>query len=642
MFDFVRSHNKLLQIGLGVLIIPAFGIFGVQSYTSMNGEESATVASVDGHNISRAEWDQQQRKDVDTARAQNPTVDVKALESPEARRASLDSIVRDRVMQAAVAHENLAVTSDRVDSYIRNSPDLAEFRALKPADRDVWLAQRGLSRDSLFAVITDQITRSQPLRGVTSSGIVPAAAASAALDALMNQREIQWQRFDTKDYAAAIQPTDAQIQAYYADKAHAAEFVAPEQAKIDYVVLDANTLKSQVAVTDDQLHKYYDDHKAQYTAPEERRASHILINVAPGASPADIAAAKAKADALLAEVRKNPASFADVAKRSSQDVGSAAQGGDLDFMRPNAIPGPFSDTLFKMKQGDISDVVRSDAGFHIIELTGVRGGSAKPFDEVRAQVEDQLRTQEAQKLFAADAEKFTNTVYEQPDSLQPAIDAFKLTKQTAVVQRKPAPGIAGPAGSQRLLDAVFGNEALHGKHNTEAVETGPSQLTSAHLVDYTPQHVRPLAEVHDQVVESVRKAQAMAAASKDGQARVAAATKDATLALPLTATVSRRGAPNVPPEVAQAALKVDLSKGPVVTGLALPDGSYAVIRVVKSLPRAADANDQEAAALKGQVDQAFEEAEALAIYDSMKTRYKTKYNEEHIAKGIDASASAPN
>ncbi len=639
MFDFVRSHNRILQVALGLLIIPAFGIFGVQSYTSMNGEEAAAVAEVDGHKISRAEWEQQHRKDTERIRARNPQVDLKSLDTPEALRASLDSLVRDRVMQAAVQHQNLSVSEDRIKREWATNPQFQQLRALPPEQQAAVLAQQGLTINSLADTIGLELARSQALQGVAVSGFVPASSNKAVVDAWFDQREIQWQRFDTKEYGAAITPTDAQVDAYY--KSHAAEFLAPEQAKIEYVVLDAEALKSQAKADPTLVQGYYDANKSRYTTAEERRVSHILINVAPNASAADVDKAKAQAEGVLAEVRKNPAAFADIARKSSQDAGSAAQGGDLDFLRKGAIPGPFSDTLFAMKDGEVSSVVRSEAGFHILKLTGVRGGTVKPFEEVKPQIEDLLRLQEAQKLFAGDAEKFTNTVYEQPDSLDPVVKAFSLTRQTAVVQRKPAPGATGPLASPRLLAAVFANEAIKNKHNTEAVETGASQLVSAHVVEYTAEHTRPLAEVHDQVVDSVRKTEAMAAAKKDGEARVAAAKKDPALALPVTATVSRldnSGA--VPREVSDAALKADLGKGPAVVGLALPDGSYAAIRVLKSTPHVPDAGEAEQA--RTLITQTFEDAEAQAVYEALKLRYKVKYNEDHIAKGTASSKSASN
>jgi peptidyl-prolyl cis-trans isomerase D len=639
MFDFVRSHNRLLQIALGVLIIPAFGIFGVQSYTSMNNEQTVTVAEVDGHDISRADWDTQHRKDIDQIRQRNPQVDLKLLDTPEAQRQSLDTLVRDRVMQAAVAREGLAVSEDRIKREWLTNPQFEQLRQFTKEQRDAVLAQQGLTGNLLFDNIGQGLARSQALQGVATSGFVPVSSNKAMVDAWFDTRDIQWQRFDTKDYAAAIQPTDAQIDAYY--KAHAASFVAPEQAKIEYLVLDAAALQSQVKADPTLVQGYYDANKSRYTTAEERRPSHILINVAPNASAADVAKAKAQAESVLADVRKNPAAFADIAKKVSQDGGSAPQGGDLDFMRKGAIPGPFSDTLFAMKEGEISDVVRSDAGFHIIKLTGVRGGSVKPFEEVKPQIEDQLRLQEAQKLFAADAEKFTNTVYEQPDSLDPAAKAFQLTKQTATVQRQPAPGAAGPLASPRLLSAVFASDSVKSKHNTEAVEAGPSQLVSARVVEYTAQHTRPLAEVHDQVVQALRAQQATAAAKKDGEARLADAKKDPALALPLTATVSRldrSGA--VPRPVVEAALKADLAKGPAVVGLALADGGFAVIRVLKSTPHVPDAGEAEQA--KTAFTNAFEDAEAQAVYDSLKARYKVKYFDDRIAKATSEPASAAN
>ena len=639
MFDFVRSHNRLLQIVLGLLIIPSFGIFGVQSYLSLNNEQTQPVASVDGKDISRAEWDNQHRKDVDLVRRRNPQADLKQLDTPESQRQSLDSIVRDRVMQAAVAHQHLSVSDERIIHEYQTNPQFEQLRAMPKAERDAILAQQGLNGNLLFENIGQGLSRNQALQGVATSGFLPASAMKATTDAWFDQRDIQWQRFDVKDYAAQAQPTDAQVEAYY--KAHSADFFAPEQAKIEYLVLDAAALQSQVKADPNLVQEYYKQNAKLYTTPEERSASYVLAKVDPKASAADVAKAKALAESQLAEVKKNPAGFSDFAKKIPQD-GGPLEGGDLDFMRKGALGVPALDAaLFSMKQGDISDIIRIDSGFQIVKLTGVRGGDVKPFEQVKSQIEDQLKTQEAQKLFTASAEKFTNTVYEQPDSLDAAAKAFQLTKQTATVRRTAAPGAQGPLASQKLLAAIFASDSVKNKHNTEAVETGASQLVSAHVVEYTAQHTRPLAEVHDQVVDAVRKAQAIESAKKDGEARVAAAKKDPALALPLAATVSRADRTGaVPFQVTQAALKADLSKGPTVVGLALPDGGYAAIRVLKSAPHAPDTN--EALQAKNAFTDAYEDAEAQAVYDSLKQRYKVKYNDERIAKASSEPASAPN
>jgi peptidyl-prolyl cis-trans isomerase D len=638
MFDFVRSHNRILQVALGIVIIPTFGFVGLSSYMQTN-EAAVALASVDGRDISRAEFDLQRRKDIDQIRNRNPQIDLKLLDTPEAQRQSLDTLVRERVMLAAVKHEHLQASDERILNEYRTKPEFAELRAMSKEMREAFLVQRGTSGDQVFQTIGQNLSNGQVLQGVAGSGFVPAASLKAMFDAWYDQREIQWQRFDIKDYAAAVKPTDAQVEAYY--KSHSAEFFAPEQARIEYLVLDAASLQSQAKVLPEEVRAYYDKNLKAFSTPEERRASHILINVAPNATPADVAKAKALADSVLAEVRKTPAAFADIAKAKSQDGGSAAQGGDLDFMRQGAIPGGFNDALFSMKEGDISNVVRSDAGFHIIKLTAIRGGGTKPFDEVKGQIEDELKLAAGRKLYTADATEFTNTVYDKPDSLDPAAKLFNLTKQTATVTRPPTPG--GPAllASPKLLAAVFASDSIKNKHNTEAIEAAPGQLVSVHVVEYTAQHTRPLSEVHDQVAAAMAKDLAVATAKKDGEARVAAARSDATLALPLTATVTRSDRSGaVPYEVAQAALKADMSKGPAVLGLALPDGGYAVIRVVKSTLGTPDAN--EAAQAKTAFTNAFEDAEARAVYESLKARYKVTYFEDRIAKVTAQAASGAN
>jgi len=639
MFDFVRSHNRLLQVVLGLLIIPSFAIFGVSSYTSSNSEQSQAVASVDGKDISRAEWDSQHRKDVELIRQRAPQVDLKLLDTPEAQRRSLDTLVREHVTTATIDREHLAVSEDRALHEYQTNPEFAPQRAMTKQERDTWLKDRGLTSNQLLANIAQSMQRLEAQRGAADSGFLPATTLKTSTDAWFDQREIQWQHFDPKDYAAKIQPTDAQIDAYY--KAHSAEFFAPEQAKIEYLVLEPAALTSQVKADPTLVQEYYKNNTSRYTTPEERSASYILAKVAPNASPADVAKAKALAESELAEVRKNPAAFSDIAKKIPQD-GGPLEGGDLDFMRKGALGIPaLDDALFKMKKDEISDIIRIDSGFQIVKVTGVRGGTGKTFDEVKGQIEDLLKQQEAQKLFASDAEKFTNTVYEQPDSLDPAAKAFQLTKQTATVQRKPAADAQGPLASPKLLAAVFASDAIKAKHNTEAIEAGPSQLVSAHVIEYMPQRTRPLAEVRDQVVEAVRKAEATAAAKKDGEARVADAKKDAALALPQAATVGRMDRSGaVPQQVMQAALKADLSKGPAVVGVALPDGGYAAIRVVKSTPHVPNA--AESAQWKSVATDAYEEAVTQAVYESLKTRFKVKYNDERIAKVTSQAASAPN
>lgn len=633
MFDFVRTHSRLAQGLLVLLIFPSFVFFGIQGYSRFTDAGNATVAKVDGQSITRAEWDQAHQRAVDGLRRQMPTADPKLFETPEARRETLEQLIRQRVLAAAANDQHLYPEAERLRRLFDSDPSLAAFRGPDGRiNRDLLIAQ-GMTPAMFDAQLRQQFGLQQVLNGVADSGFTPPAVANISLDALLQRREIQFQRFEPATYAAKVNPTDAEIEAFF--KAHEADFRAPEQASIDYVVLSLDTVAKSVTVTDDQLKQFYNDNAARFTVPEERRASHILIKAEP-----DKKAARAKAEELLAQVRKNPASFADVAKKNSQDPGSAERGGDLDFFGRGMMTPAFEQAAFALKSGEISDVVESDFGFHIITVTAVRGGTKKPFEEARAEIESEVRKSAAKQEFAKASEQFSDIVYQQPDSLQPVIDKLKLDKQTATVQRTPAPGATGVLASPKLLEAVFSTDSVKNKRNTDAIETGPSQYVAARIVDYKPARTLPLADVKAQVRERVVATQAAAQARQDGEKRLAEAQKAPADALPTSATVSRRVSAGLPREMLEAALKADAAKLPAVVGVDLGDKGYAVIRVVQVMPREAG-EAAEAGAMLKQVSQGWTRAEAAAYMESLKRRYKAEVKELVVSAAVAASAAAP-
>ena len=524
MFDFVRTHSKLM-LGLMVLLIfPSFIFFGIQGYSRFTDGSAADVAKVDGRGITRAEWEAAHKRQVERMRQQMPGVDARLLDTPEFKRQTLDALVQEYVLRSAAFKLHLLPGDERLARLFRTDPALAGLRNADGTINRDMLAAQGMSAEGFTEQLRQDYALRQVLAAVRASGFVPPADAAAALDAMLQRREIQFERFDPAAYAAKVNPGDAELQAYY--KAHEKDFVAPEQAGIEYVLLDLDTIGRDISLPEADLRKYYDENIARYTAAEERRASHILIKADKDMPAADRAKAKARAEALLAEVRKSPAGFAELARKQSEDTGSAGQGGDLDFFGRGAMVKPFEDAVFAMKVGEISPVIESDFGFHIITLTAVRGGEKKPFEQVRPEIEAEVRKSLAQKKYSEAAEQFSETVYQQYDSLQPVIDKLKLSKHTATVARAPAPGASGPLASEKLLAAVFGNEALKNKRNTDAVEVGPSQLASARVVKYEPAHTLPLAEVKDRVRAAVVAEQAAALARKDGEAKLAAARQN--------------------------------------------------------------------------------------------------------------------
>lgn len=621
MFEFVRTHTKLLQFVLVLLIFPSFVFFGIQGYSRFGEGGTNTVAKVDGRNVTQAEWDQAHQRQVERMRQQMPTVDVKLFDNPAAKRETLEALVRERVLLAAAVHRNLLVGDERLQRQFVEDPQFAGLRNADGSVNQAILAAQGLTSQDFVAQLRQELGMQQVLRGVSGSALPTPAVADLALDALLQRRQLALARFDAKSYAAKIQPGDAQIEAYY--KAHESEFSAPEQASIEYVVLDLETIKKGIAVPDDEARKYYAENASRYTVAEERRARHILIAADKDAAADVKQKAKARAEALLAEARKSPASFADLAKKNSADAGSAAQGGDLDFSgRGGMVAKPLEDAVFAMKVGEIGELVTSEFGYHIVKLEAVRGGEKKPFESARGEIDDEIRKQLAARRWAEAAEQFTNTVYEQSDSLQPVIDKLKLDKRTASVRRQPAPGASGALASQKLLDAVFANDSVRNKRNTDAVEVGPNQLASARIVQHQPARTLPLAEVRDRVRERVIAVEAGNAARKDGEARLAQLKQSGQGELTEKLTVSRVESQNLPPRVLDAALKLDPAKLPGFVGVDLGETGYVVVKLEAVLSRQTPSDDN--LRLRTQYAQSWTSAETRAYLDALKTRYKAE------------------
>ncbi|WP_422014278.1 SurA N-terminal domain-containing protein [Roseateles sp.] len=622
MFEFVRAHMRLFQGILLLLILPSFAFVGMQGYTSMMGGANAGVATVDGRKITQAEWDNALREQTNRVRTQNPTIDPKMLDTPEVKQQALETLVTERTLQAAAAHQHFTPSPEAVTARFWNDPQFAFLRNPDGTVNKGMLAAQGMSPSMFLERLRQDYGLRQVLTPVESSTVAGAVNAKLAFDALLQQREVQLQHFDIKDFAAKINPSDADIEAFYKLPANEPKFQLPESAQIQYVVLDLEALKKDVSFTEEDLRKYYDENASRYGVPEERRASHILIKVDRSAPAAERAKAKAKAEELLAQVRKNPASFAEVAKKNSQDEGSAVNGGDLDFFGRGAMVKEFDAAVYAMKKGEISNLVETDFGYHIIELTGTRGGEKKPLEAVRAEVEAEVRKQLAQRRYSEAAEQFGNLVYEQSDSLQPAADKLKLQLQTANVQRRAQPGAAGPLASPKLLDAVFSAEALRNKRNTEAVETGPNQLVSARVVQYSPARVPPLADVKDKVREQLILKLASEQARKAGEARLAAlkANPADTAGLDVATTVSRAKPLGLTRGQLEAVLGADAAKLPAVVGVAADDGSYIVARINQLKPRDVAVIDDARAAQ--QYNGAWARAEGQAYLAALKSQYK--------------------
>lgn len=626
MFEAIRKHSKIVMFLLFLLVIPSFVLVGIDS--NYFSEKSPVVARVDGHKITQADWDNAHREETDRIRAQSPNVDPKQLDTPQARYATLERLVRDRVFAAAAQSSHLITSDARLARALQDIPAIA---ALKRPDGSLdteayrsLVGAQGLTPEGFEANVRRELSVSQVMGGVMSTAFATDAAAKLAFDSLYQRREIQVARFNASDYAKQVNPTDADIEAFY--KANAQRFQQQEQAAVEYVVLDLDSVRSGIRVNEDDLRTYYKENLTRLAAKEERRASHILINAAKDAPAADRDQAKARAQELLAQVRKSPASFAEVAKKSSQDSGSAPAGGDLNFFGRGAMVKPFEDAVFAMKKGEISDVVESDFGYHIILLTDIKTPRQPSFEELRPSLEAELKQQQAQRKFAEVAEAFTNSVYEQPDSLKPVADSLKLKIQTAEgVTRVPSPGASGPLANPKFLEALFANDSVEGKRNTSAIEVGPSQLVAGRISTYSPTRTLPLQEVSDRARLLLIAEKSAELARKDAEAKKAAWTGNAAPAAGLApaVVVSRDQTQNLPRAVVDAALRASPDNLPSWVSADLGSQGTAVVKVLRIIPREG-VDAQQAAQQRQQLQQWWTTAEGFAYYEMLKERFKVQ------------------
>ena len=632
MFEYVRKHTRIMQLMLFILIFPAFALVGIDGYSRFN-DKGTTVAVVDGQNITQPQWDEAHKQEVERLRQSMPNLDPKLLDSAEAKYATLERLVRDRVLAAAAVKQHLSTSDQRLARDLSENPSIAALRnpdgSLDIERYKVLVGSQGLSPEGFENRVRQDLSSRQVLAGVSATGLNSSALADQTLASYFERREVQLLRLSTAEYAAKATPTDDQLDQFY--KANPQLFQAPESASIEYLVLDLEAAKKGIALRAEDVKAYYDQNAARLSGQEERRASHILITAPKNAPAAERSAAKAKAESLLAEVKAAPASFADVAKKNSQDPGSAANGGDLDFFARGAMVKPFEDAAFSMQKGDTSAVVESDFGYHIIRLTDIKAAKQKTFEEMKPEIEADLLKQQAQKKFAELAEGFTNAVYEQADSLKPAADRLGLQIKTlANIQRTPGPSVTGALANSRFLNALFSADAIEKKRNTEAVETGASQMISGRVVQHTPARTLPLAEVKDRVRERVLAAQGAELAKKEGQAKLAAwQANPASAALPEAILISREQTQRLPAPIIEAAMRADGTKLPAMVGVDLGTQGYVVMRVNKVLER--DTKGANVAEDRKQVTTWWTNAEALAYYESLKTRFKVEFK---VAKPV--------
>jgi len=574
MFDFVHENKRLVQLVLALIILP-FAFWGVDSYRKSGA--TAALATVNGEKIGQQEFDnalnQQQERIREMA---GSNFDPTFFDKPEIKHSVLEGLVTQHLLSMEARRAGLALSDEQIAQIIAGIGVFQKDGKFDMKRYETVLRQKGMNR----LQFEDRIRQDLLVRGLTDTYTQNGYAANAVADNLIRlneqQRVVAVANLDAATFVRDVKLADAAINDYY--NKNAQEFQVPERANVEYVVFSAESLLPQVTVTDDEVKRYYEEHQAEFGTQEQRQASHILIAVPRQASESEKQAAKAKAEKVLQEVKQAPGKFAALAKQYSQDTGSAANGGDLGMFGRGAMVKPFEDTVFGLKVGDVSGLVQSDFGYHIIKLQAVKPAKVQPLNEARNLIVQRLKSQGANDKFAELAEKFSNTVYEQSDTLKPAAELAKVSVQRGVWLSK---GQA-PTGlwTEKVLQAVFSEDALKNKRNTAAIEVAPNTLLAARVTEYKPASVRPLAEVSAGIREKLEKSEAAELAVQQGKKMLEQLQRGEKPSVNWKAaqTITRNQRSGIEPELVQAIFRVDPAKLPAYAG-AKSQAGYVLARI---------------------------------------------------------------
>lgn len=613
---FALARSKVVQVIFFSVLVVSFAFVGIEAYfTTPVGQD--TVAEVGRQRVTTGEFDQALRQQQDRIRGMlGPNFDPRMFESKEARMQIVDDLVNQKLLVVAAERAGVRVSDVALADQIAKIPDFQEggkFSAdkyanvLKANGRPPKVFEEAMRKDMERQLFIDALTRTGFASGVSSELFAKAMDQS---------REISMITLPADQFSQQVKIEPQQVKSYY--EQNKAEFTIPEQVRAEYVELSLDGLAAAEAVTPEEVKKAYD---SSYAAKFEEKMN-----------------ARKKAEEVLAKVRKEPKRFAELAREYSQDPGSAQTGGSLGAFGKGAMVKPFEDAVFnRLKLDQISDLVETDFGFHIIKLTGIKPKKdgveeqreashilisapkeGKSFEAAKAEIERNIRRERASKRYAEVAQIFSDRVFEQSGSLKAVADELKLTIRSTPWMGK---GMGFPPfNNPKLSQALFSDDVLKNKRNTEAVEIAPNVLVAARAVEVKPAEIRPLASVEADILQKLKRQEASKLAQAEGEKKLKALKEgaDAAVTWPQPLAVSRQKTGALNPQVLDQVMKASVSKLPAYLGVADGQGGYTLVRISKIIdPPALDSTTM--AALRQRTEQAILQEELAALLAQTRT-----------------------
>ncbi len=501
-----KTQGWIAGIILGLLAIP-FALWGVNSY--FDPDVKLIVARVGDQDIGVNEYKnalEEQRRSLQQMYGRG--LNQKLLDSPEFKMRTLDDLIDQALLAQDAEAQGYYIGNDEL---ARRIAAISFFQRAGRFDQQAYTAAlrtAGLNVRDFEARMRNEAMAKQAVDGFAHSTLVTKSDTEALLRLETQARQAAYVIIKPQQYIGTVAVTAKAIEDHYA--ANTDKFKTPERVRIEYVRFSTADVGSKIQVSEEDLQKAYTQELERHTSPEQRRASHVLIRIAAGPD------SDAQALQKTQELRKQLASgtdFAMLAKKHSEDPGSAAKGGDLGYVTRNgSMVKEFEDALFGLKKGELSQPVRTSYGYHLIKLIDLKPLARKTFKEVRGDIESALRTHKAEEQFYELSEKLRNLAYEQPDSLKPVAEALGLSiMQSDWFTRGGGEGIAADA---RIVEAAFDPEVLVQGRNSSAIETAPNTLVALRVSTHQEAATLPLSAVRDQIQTLLKQRLAQDAAKQ--------------------------------------------------------------------------------------------------------------------------------
>ena len=527
-----KTSGWIATVIICLLIIP-FAFVGLQDYLVQRGDTHVARINVpptwwagapawwpvstlwDHELISVDEFRNRFEQARQRARAeQGEAFDARAFESAENKRALLETLIDERLQAVAAKQAGLVVSDELVRREIMRIPAFQVDGQFNTERYQLALASQSPPQTprQFGELVREGLLQTFIATGLDASGFATPTEMDRIVQLMGEQRAVSLLSIPPTPATAAV--SDADIQAWYTK--NAADFRAPETVTLEYVELDGNSLPPPAAADEETLRRRYEQEKSRFAAQEERLASHILVRVDEGANDAAQKAAEQKAAQLAEQARAPGADFAALARANSDDTGSKSAGGDLGWVSKGMMVGPFEEALFGMQSGQVSGPIRTDFGWHVIQLRQVQGGGQESFEQAREKLALEQAEADRERGLNELSSRLVDLVYKNPSELAAAARAVDLPLRTlGPVTRDSADGILAAPAVRR---AAFSDTLIQDGTVSDPIEVGPNRSVLIRVAAHTPAQTRPLAQVREQVVAAIQADRARTAARERAQA----------------------------------------------------------------------------------------------------------------------------